>query len=237
MPPKISLDISSSGILKERVNRFLAKVQTSFGLVYCHVPNPGRMEELLYPGCQVMLRNVDGKLRKTNYDLVLAFDGNVPVSIDSRLPNALVQKALEESYIPEFVSYEFLRREIPFGNSRFDFLLRNGRDCLLEVKSCTLVENGQALFPDAPTKRGTRHLRHLEQAASNGYKSYLLFVIQRSDASSFKPNSEMDPDFTDALYSAASSGVIVQAYNCQVNRRSVTLQETVKLEPGLRKKD
>ncbi len=106
-----------------------------------------------------------------------------------------------------------VRREVRRGNSRFDFLLQreNGDEMLVEVKSVTLVQHGLALFPDAPTVRGTRHVRELEQAVRSGTRAAVLFVVQRDDARAVAPHAGIDPEFTRALQSAAASGVLLRA--------------------------
>jgi sugar fermentation stimulation protein A len=134
------------------------------------------------------------------------------VSVDTRLPNRAVGKWLAEGRLPEFRAYRNVQPEVALGESRIDFLLRNGRDCYLEVKSCTLVEGDSAFFPDAPTDRGRRHVATLAEAAERGLRSSVLFVVQRPDASLFRPRDETDPAFADALRDARGRGVEVYAY-------------------------
>jgi sugar fermentation stimulation protein A len=204
------------GIFIERPNRFLGRVEVSGEEHLCYVPNPGRMVELLQPGVEVYLKEEQVSGRKTGYDLVLVRQSFL-VSIDSRVPNRLTEEAIRLNLLPEFCGYDLVRAEYVHGDSRFDFLLAGGnRQMLLEVKSCTLVQEGRALFPDAPTQRGRRHLHTLVAALKQSFDAAVLLVIQRADAENFSPNDETDPGFGAALREAASSGVKIYAYSCQV---------------------
>jgi len=142
------------GVFLERPNRFLAMVKIEKTVVPSYLPNPGRMRELLYPGAEVLLRDVGATPhRKTAYDLIGVHLEEQMVSVDTRVPNRLIREALRNRDLDEFSEYSVIRPEYRYGHSRIDFYLaKDGERCLLEVKSCTLVEEGVALFPDAPTK-------------------------------------------------------------------------------------
>lgn len=216
------------GEFLERPNRFAAVVQVKGEPVRCFMPNPGRMHELLVPGAKLLLRPADNPARKTPYTVVAAWHDGRLVSLDSHLPNRLVGEALRKGAIPEFEGYNDIRPEFTHGRSRFDFLLKgNGPDCLLEVKSCTLVEDGVSKFPDAPTTRGARHVRHLADALDEGYRCAVMVVIQRDDALSFTPNTRTDPDFSRALKEAHEKGVEVYAYRCRVDMDGVELDSPI----------
>ncbi len=149
------------------------------------------------------------------------------VSVDTRVPNRLVSGALASRQLPEFSAYQTVQSEVPLEDSRIDFLLDGPLPEYLEVKSCTLVEGTVALFPDAPTLRGRRHLETLRRAVMEGSRASVLFVIQRPDARTFRPRDETDPDFGDALRQAASAGVRVIAYRCQVSPTEIRLDRPV----------
>ncbi len=200
---------------KERHNRFLVEVELRGRSVKCHLPNPGRLKELLMPGASVYIQQRPQKGRKTGYDLVAVESGPVLVSIDSRLPNRAVHNLLREGGLMELVEYSTIIPEVRVGSSRIDFLLRNGRDCYLEVKSCTLVTDSVALFPDAPTERGRRHVEELIHTAKSGSRAIILFVVQRPDARLFRPNDKTDPMFGEALRRASDLGVETLAYGCR----------------------
>ena len=230
--PRIEIGIDLEGIFRSRPNRFLGLVETDEGTLQCHVPNPGRMFELLYPGSQVMLSRAVNPLRKTSFDLVAVDCEGEVVSVDSRLPNRLVHSALVMGWLPQFDGYTSILKEYHFGESRIDFLLQNGKDCLLEVKSCTLIEGKRALFPDAPTVRGRRHLSELVRARMEGNRSAVVFVIQRSGAGRFSPNWGTDPEFSRTLQRARELGVEVYAYGCEVDRECLTMGPAVEVEIG-----
>lgn len=217
-----------TGKFIQRLNRFVALVNVNGRDALAHVPSSGRMHELLVPGAQVYLAPATAQQRRTEFKLLLVEDGNVLVSIDSLLPNRLLYRAFKDETIPGFSDYKTIRREFPYREGRIDFLL-SGLDkerlkhCLVEVKSVTLVESGKALFPDAPTARGARHLSELASALKEGYRAAVFFVVQREDGGHFSPNDRRDPKFGEALRLAQSRGVEIYALNCRVTPQAVTL--------------
>ncbi|MCP8312015.1 MAG: DNA/RNA nuclease SfsA [Candidatus Methylarchaceae archaeon HK02M1] len=222
------------GLFQERRNRFLALVKVEDMILPSFLPNPGRMYELLTPGKEVLLREVFKEKRRTSYDLIGVFHRGQTVSVDSRLPNRLVLEALKNRDIEELSEYNIIKPEYAYRYSRFDFLLTNGHEpCILEVKSCTLVKDRVALFPDAKTERGRRHLRDLIESKKEGYRACVLFIVQRTDALFLAPNDETDPQFGKILRDAASKGVEVYAYYSNFIKNKITLKGKVgvKLEP------
>jgi sugar fermentation stimulation protein A len=215
-----------------RINRFLGVVDIEGVKVQAFIPNPGRMEELLHPEAIVWIANKKAIHRKTEFDLVLVEHKDTLVSIDSRTPNTVIEEAIQAGTAPDFKGYMVERREPSYDDSRFDLLLTDGRRKLtLEAKSCTLVEDGVALFPDAPTKRGTRHLKTLIKALHEG-RSTILFLIQRSDAKTFQPNEKTDPEFANALREAALKGVEVYAYGTDVTINEISLKGRIPIDLG-----
>lgn len=211
-----------------RLNRFAALVEIQGRQELVHVRNSGRLHELFTPGRAVLLDPAATKGRQTRFTLALVRLPGGYVSADAHLPNALVAEALRCRSIPGLTGHRVLRREPPLGSGRADFLLaRGGRQCLLEVKSVTLVENGVALFPDAPTTRGQKHLTHLIAARRRGLAAAVLFVIQRADVSAFAPNRAADPEFSATLRHAARAGVRVAALTCHVDAAGVRLAASV----------
>jgi sugar fermentation stimulation protein A len=210
-----------------RPNRFLGKVRIDGRQTECFIPNPGRMGELLRPNAVVYLTPRSYENRKTAYDLSLVnLDGTL-ISVDSRVPNKVASEAIEEGKIPEFSGLGVEKAEYTYNDSRLDFLLKGmGTQLLLEVKSCTLVRGRTALFPDAPTKRGSRHLRTLMGGMTYG-RAAILFIIQRPDAESFKPNEATDPTFAETLREASNRGVEVIAYKTDVSIHSIALNQSV----------
>lgn len=205
------------GRFLSRKNRFLLIAEVEGERQDVHLPNPGRLGELLVPGARLLLLPQKGggsHPRKTRYG---AFAVEVPegwTTIDSRLPNLLFREALEECRLKAFLGYERIRSEFPFAGGRVDFLLEKDGypPCLVEVKGCTLVRGGNALFPDAPTRRGARHLAILREAAGKGFRASVVFVIQRPGAVRVLPHREMDPDFAREAFLAMEAGVEFHAF-------------------------
>lgn len=206
-----------------RNNRFRAVVRLDGQEVAVHVPNSGRLGELLTPGAAVWVVPQTSAGRKTVGDLVLVEYAGTLVAVDARLPNRLVETALAEGRLTPFAAYGQARREVVVDHGRLDFLLTcSGCSqpvprCWLEVKSVTLVEDGTALFPDAPTERAVRHLEALSRLHAGGDRAAVLFVVQRQDARGFAPHPTADPAFAAALRRAHSRGVEVYAWRCQVD--------------------
>lgn len=198
--------------LVARPNRFLGIVDINRERVESFIPNPGRMHELMIPGKAVFVRYNPGTHRKTDYDMIAVKHEGLIVSIDSNLPNRFIKRLLTERRLEFFADYTEVKPEPRVYDGRFDFLLKGNKgDTFIEVKSCTLVEEGHARFPDAPTIRGARHMRHLVKALDDGLATHaaVIFVIQRPDAKVFSPNDPADPAFGDALRYAEANGVTV----------------------------
>jgi sugar fermentation stimulation protein A len=213
-----------------RDNRFRATVSVGGVEVWAHVPNSGRLRELFTPGRPVWLAPADALNRKTAYDLKLVEFGDVLVSVDARLPNPLFAEAVKENLISGF-DYPVVRPEVTRGNSRLDFRLA-GPDgvCWVETKSVTLVKDGTALFPDAPTERGRKHLHELMDVVVAGEKAAVVFVVQRHDAVRFSANRDEDPEFADTLQQAARAGVMVRAFTCHVSLEEIYIDIEVPVD-------
>ena len=217
------------GIFLARPNRFVAHVQIDGQVEICHVKNTGRCRELLVPGCTVYCQRSGNPNRKTKFDLIAVRKGERLINMDSQAPNAAAGEWLAAGGLGEISG---LRAEVKQGDSRFDFAFRkDGRQCFLEVKGCTLENDGVCAFPDAPTERGAKHIRGLTALAREGYGAYILFVIQMSDVKYIRPHDETDPEFGHALREAAAHGVTVLAMDCavDVDRMEIRLPVLVKL--------
>jgi len=219
-----------AGEFRGRPNRFLGEVIVDGRETLCYIPNPGRMEELLYPGAPVYLLERHTEGRKTNFNLVLVDLQGTLVSVDSMVPNKVIREAVESGLIGGFKRLSIVKGEYTFGESRLDFLLEGeAGQLLLEVKSCTLVRGGVALFPDAPTKRGSRHIRTLMEGLRLG-RAAVVFLIQRADATRFRPNEETDPDLAANLRAAHAEGVEIYAYSSKVTLEGVFLDRRIPVE-------
>ena len=216
------------GTFLERVNRFAALVEVDGREVLAHVANSGRLKELLKELRPVLLAPRPAEGRRTAFDLALVRLPSGLVSADARLPPRLVQEAFLARRLPPFREYATAQREVRYGESRLDLVFRGGApDCMVEVKSVTLVEQGRGLFPDAPTERGRKHLRTLALAQREGYRAAVVFVIQRADVEAFRPHDGADPAFGEELRRVAGAGVEVFAYRCRVTRRGIGIASGV----------
>ncbi len=203
-------------VFRKRLNRFSAQVDIGSSPHLVHVPNPARLSELLVPGAQVLLCKAGGP--KTTHKLYGVVQGKTVVGIDSRFPNALFEQAIRDGSLPEFASWTIPRKEYTFGDSRFDFLLdKNGKKRLVEVKSCSLVMDGAALFPDVPTERGLRHVRTLTDSVKHGFEPCVVWIVQRPDAEFLTPNVQVQPELQDALRQGLAMGLQLYAYKARID--------------------
>lgn len=213
-----------------RLNRFAALCRVDGGEVLAHVPNSGRLGELFVAGAPCLLSQPPrlGAARKTFCNLALVRYQSEWVCVDARLPARLLAEALARGTLPAFIGMHVARYEIVYGDSRLDLLLDGpSGQCLVETKCVTLVRDGVALFPDAPTERGRRHVETLARAAGSGLRAAVVFVIQRADAEAFALNDATDPAFSDALRRATERGVGLYAYRCHVTADEVRLDAGV----------
>lgn len=217
-----------------RPNRFIAKVLINGSEETVHIKNTGRCKELLIPECTVYLSVSDNPLRKTKYDLVAVEKERkgkpaLLINMDSQAPNSIAEEWIKKGNI--FSSNASVKREVQFGSSRLDFYIEdNERKAFLEVKGVTLEKDGVAMFPDAPTQRGIKHLKELEFAISCGYEAYILFVIQMKEVEIFLPNYETHKEFAEALKSACENGVKILAVDCVVTKNSIEIDSKVKVD-------
>jgi sugar fermentation stimulation protein A len=233
-----------TGIFIERPNRFTVIFEADGMIEKAHLRDPGRLKELLLPKAPLLLRPAQNLTkRKTKYDVIAVESEGIWVLINSGFHSDLAAELIESGIIPELSSYNIEKREYTYGKSRIDFLLNDERKkgkkapenenkLLLEVKGCTLVEDGYAKFPDAPTTRGKRHLEELIKAKKEGMNSAVLFLIPREDAQIFSPNWEMDGEFSSTLEQAEHSNVLIIAYSFNVyyNKKELGLKPLNKVK-------
>jgi sugar fermentation stimulation protein A len=207
-----------------RPNRFAVIASVGGRHVRVASRDPGRLAELLRPGVRLLLAPAPRGRRRTRFTVVLVRHQGACVSVVPVLANAVLAAALARNGVPGLRGARVVSREVRQGASRFDLLLQHrGRRRLVEVKSATLVEDGVALFPDAPTKRGARHLRELTHHVRGGGHAAVVFVVQRADARALRAHASNDPAFAVALRDAARNGVRLLAYGCRVTPRGVRL--------------
>ena len=204
------------GIFKARPNRFIAEVEVDGNLEIAHVPNTGRCKELLVKNAIVWLKLSDNPNRKTKFSLHFVENKGVLVSLYSQQANSIVYDAVVEGKIKELLGYNHHQREKSVDNSRIDIYLENsnGDSCFVEVKGVTLIIDGEARFPDAPTERGAKHLRELIKLKKEGNRCCVFFLIQHPAGEFFRPNWENDPIFSQTLNEAYAEGVEILVYRC-----------------------
>lgn len=212
------------GVFCERPNRFIARVILANGQeVLAHVPNTGRMRELLTAGADVRLSYHPEAKRKTAYTLLSVNYQGVWVCVYAAMANQIAASYL--ALKPEVTD---LKREVTFEHSRFDLgFTMNGCPALYEVKSANLVINRTARFPDAPTDRGSRHLLELMSAQRQGYHTGVLFIVMREDADFFAPYSERDPKFAECLANCREKGVLIRALGCSVSKTEIRIDREI----------
>ena len=204
------------GIFKARPNRFIAEVEVDGNLEIAHVPNTGRCKELLVKNAIVWLKPSDNPNRKTKFSLHFVENKGVLVSLYSQQANSIVYDAVVEGKIKELSGYDYHQREKTVDNSRIDIYLKNsnGDSCFVEVKGVTLIIDGEARFPDAPTERGAKHLKELIKLKKEGNRCCVFFLIQHPAGEFFRPNWENDPIFSQTLNEAYAEGVEILVYRC-----------------------
>ena len=217
------------GTLIKRYKRFMADITLADGsMVTAHCPNSGSMLGCNLPGSPVMLSKSPNPDRKLAYTWELVQSNGYWIGLNTMLPNRLAEEAILDGTITELQGYDRLRREVPYGSerSRIDLLLEGAQGrCYVEVKNVTLVEGNLALFPDAVTERGQKHLRELMEVVRNGDRGVLLFTVQRGDANSVAPADRIDPVYGRLLREAVRNGVEVLAYRASVQPEEIRLTE------------
>lgn len=212
-----------------RKNRFIAEIKLDGNIYSCHVKNTGRLKELLVPGAEVFVEETDNKERKTRYSLISVKKGKEVVNIDSQAPNKVFYEWVKNGGFCE--GAVLIKPEKTFGNSRFDCYIETEKDKIfVEVKGVTLEKNGTALFPDAPTERGVKHLRELCECVREGYKAYIVFVVQMKGVHSFSPNIETHKEFADALAECKEKGVNILCVDCDVTPDTLRISNKIEVK-------
>lgn len=217
----------------KRPNRFIAHCIVNGKEEIVHVKNTGKCRELLIEGCTVYLQEHDNPNRKTKYSLISVIKGDRLINMDSQVPNKVAYEALvnKDVILPglnEEITY--IKAEKTYKSSRFDIYIETeNKKAFVEIKGVTLEEDGVVLFPDAKTERGVKHINELVEASKDGYISYILFVIQMKGVKYFTPNTKMHKEFADTLKNASLKGVNIIAYDCNVDYKSISINEKVKV--------
>ena len=232
------------GTFLKRPNRFIAEVEVDGNVEIAHVPNTGRCKELLVEGATVWLKPSDNPNRKTKFSLHFVENKSVLVSLFSQEANSIVYDAIIDGKIKELSGYSYHKREKTVDNSRIDIYLANEEDdccgmnflvdpCYIEVKGVTLIVDDEARFPDAPTERGTKHLKELIKLKKEGNRCVVFFLIQHPAGNFFRPNWDNDPEFSKTLNEAYDNGVEILVYKCDNQLDGIELiQEPLDFDLG-----
>ncbi len=215
------------GTLIKRYKRFLTDVKLDDGTeVVAHCTNSGSMKSCLENGAEVYLSPVNDPKRKTKFTWEMIKINGGWVGINTGNPNKLAFEAISAGIIPGLEDYTTVKREVKFGDSRFDVFAENEHEkCFIEVKNVTLKDGKYALFPDAVTTRGLKHLKTLVEVKKQGMRAVMLYIVQRSDVEIFAPALEIDPEYSKMLKKAVESGVEVIPLKARVLPESIELRE------------
>ncbi len=219
------------GTLIRRYKRFLADVQLDDGsTVTAHCPNSGSMKTCNQPGWPVRLSTSDNPKRKLKYTWEMIHNGKCWIGINTILANKIATEAVQNGTIKELQGYSQMRTEVKYGqNSRIDLWLKNAQQqCFVEIKNVTLVEDdGFYRFPDAVTTRGLKHLHELIEMVQKGHRAVMLFLIQRTDGTLFKPADHIDPHYSQTLRQAFREGVEILPYLAEVTPEEIKVTKKV----------
>ncbi len=230
-------------VFRNRANRFIAEVELDGKIERAHLPNTGRCKELLIDGAIVYLLSSDNPNRKTKYSLYFVENNGALVAMYSQQASKIVIEAIEKGKIAELSGYDVVEAEKTIGNSRIDIYLANYAkseessligenkdlqkdlvdETYIEVKSVTLIKDGIAQFPDAPTERGRKHLKELISLKKQGIRAVVFFLIEHPNGNSFRPNWENDPDFSRTLVDACNEGVEILVYKTENSLEKIEL--------------
>ena len=222
-------DNVKDAVFVNRINRFTANIEVDGKVQLCHVKNTGRLGELLIKGAHCFVQVHDNPERKTGYSLVAVVKGEEIVNVDSQAPNKVFYEWAASGGFLDGIT--LIKPETTYGSSRFDCYIERGNEKIfVEVKGVTLEKNGVALFPDAPTERGVKHLRELCECVREGYKAYIVFVVQMKGVHSFSPNTETHKAFADALYECREKGVKIICVDCDVTCDTLKISNRIEVK-------
>jgi len=219
------------GKLIKRYKRFLADIQLETGeVVIAHCANSGSMRGCATPGSPVWISQSDNPKRKLNYTWELIQSKDSMIGVNTLVPNRLVKASIENGLISEFKGYTRVTAEVKTSDhTRLDLLLENGagKRCYVEIKNCTLVEEGVAMFPDAVTSRGQKHLDELVDLKARGHRAVIFYLIQRMDAKEFTPAAMIDAVYAQKLGHAVENGVEIITRDTTIDTGYIALRRAV----------
>ncbi len=221
------------GTLIKRYKRFFVDIKYQNKTITAHCPNSGSMMGLLNSGSKVWFSESDNTKRKLMYTLQIVAVHEKMVGINTQLTNKIILESLEQKKIKNLIKFINIKTEVKFSdNTRFDFFLSNNKNkCFLEVKNVTMKRHDSiAEFPDAVTKRGTKHLKELINAKKKGYESYILYLVQREDCKSLKIAKDIDVEYKNTFDYALDAGVKILCYDCKLNTKEIKLNNKINYE-------
>ena len=220
------------GKLIKRYKRFLADIELNDGsIVVAHCTNSGSMKTCIEEGAPVYLSPAKDPKRKTKFTWEMIFINNHWIGINTSIPNIIVYEALKNKTIPELSTYTRVKREVKFDDSRFDVYAENDNEkCFIEVKNVTMKDSNKAIFPDAVTSRGQKHLKTLIEVKKSGIRAVMFYVIQRQDIEIFAPAKQIDPDYAKILNEAHENGVEIIPYMAKVSPEGIELSKKLPFE-------
>ncbi|MEC8624117.1 MAG: DNA/RNA nuclease SfsA [Bdellovibrionota bacterium] len=227
------------GTILKRYKRFLADIQLPSGeVITAHTANTGSMKTCWEPGWKAIISFHDNPKRKLKYSLEMTHNGKTWIGINTSLPNKLAKEAIENGLIKELKGYPFIKPEVKTGDSRIDLLLSKEKEAdtkkdqfFVEIKNVTLKgddhQKKAALFPDAVSTRGQKHIQELIRLHKEGYNAALLFIVQREDVDYFAPAKEIDPVYSELLKKANKEGVLILAYQCSMSKKEIIVNRSI----------
>lgn len=221
-------NVLHQGILLKRYKRFLADVQLADGrIVTAHCPNTGSMRTCSSPGSEAYLSESANLHRKYPYTLELIKENGILVGVNTSLTNAIVEEAFANGRITELGKPTKIQREVRTStHCRLDFALHfESSIAFVEVKSCTFAQNGIAMFPDAVTKRGHKHLLELANLVKQGYSGIVFFLVQRQDVRQFCPAASIDPLYSTTLQQVHEQGVTILVYQAAITPEEIVVRQ------------
>jgi len=228
----LELTPDAEALFVRRDNRFLATVDIVQPFkeadVFAHIHDPGRLKEILIEGNRLLLKRAQNPQRKTKWDVIAGKVNHNWVLIHSGYHRKIAEAILRQPEISPFKERYEIKPEPKYKRARLDFLLKKGEEAIwVETKGCTLAVDGVALFPDAPTKRGKRHVEHLIEIRSTGERAAVIFLVFRSDAEVFSPNWETDREFAQTLKVAQEEGVELYALKLSYDAKAISFVEPI----------
>jgi len=217
------------GKLIKRYKRFFVDVEANNKIITAHCPNTGSMLGLLDKGNDVWISKVDDPKRKLKFTLEMIKSNQKIIGVNTHRANRIVEHGLKNKLFKEFLSIKNIKPEFKYSDdTRFDFLCDKK---LIEVKNVTLNRNDDiAEFPDAVTSRGTKHIKKLMESINQGYKPYVLFLVQIQNISKFRIAKDIDSDYYKHFIEANKNGLKFIAYSCKLNSKEIVIEKKIKIE-------